>query len=232
MRVLCLIFALLACTAHAQITQVAYDDLNQILSGKITFETLPQKPEPGFNLNAPIRSDGAWLGAYFAGQTLVQSLAGNGTPHDTLGHPFAHRPLSIKADENGENLSVAFHRGFRSNAVLPLGPLGFENISGRGEGALAILFDTNQFAAGFRVHTSYETPLGTAQKRGTITATFFSRQGVPLASMTLTPDQGISDFGFRILPGSRPFAGILISNSDPGGIAIDDIVFQIEHMLF
>lgn len=208
-----------------------YDNLKQELSNTLTFETLPQRPEPGFNLDHPLRSAGAWVGEHFAGQSIVEVKAANGTLHDALGHPFGHRPLSVKPGPKRRNLSVAYHRGFQSNAVLPLGPDGFDAISGRGEGALAVVFDSDQQAVGFRLHTDYAAPLGSPSQKGEVQAHFFSRQGYPLGDVTLAPARGPTDHGFRVYSGPL-IGGILITNTDPGGIAIDDILFQIDRMLF
>lgn len=231
MRLPALLCLLTSTPLAAEIAPVPYADLQRELSNTITFETLPQRPEPGFNLDHPIRVSGAWLGEHFAGQSLRDLPAKTGVPHDALGHPFGHRPLAIRPGKQGQNLSVAFHRGFDSNAVLPLGPQGFHRISGRGEGALAILFDSDQWAFGFRLHTDYARPLGNASDRGEIHVHTFTRQGYPLDQTVISPPDGISEHGFRVTDGPL-IGGILITNSDPGGVALDDILFQIDLMLF
>ena len=231
MRLLPLLCLLTATPLTAEITPVPYGDLEQHLTGRITFETLPQRAEPGFNLDHPIRVPGAWLGEHFAGQSLRDLPSKPGAPHDSLGHPFGHRPLAIRPGNKGQNLSVAFHRGLGSNAVLPLGPQGFHEISGRGEGALAILFDTDQWAFGFRVHTDYARPLGNAPDRGDLQVHTFTRQGYPIDTHVISLTEGASAHGFRVTDGP-PVGGILITNSDPGGVALDDILFQIDLMLF
>ena len=231
MRLILVLFALSTAPLWAEVQPVPYADLQRELSSTITFETLPQRPEPGFNLDHPVRVSGAWLGEHFAGQSIRDLPATMGTPHDALGHPFGHRPLAIRPGKQGQNLSVAYHRGFGSNAVLPLGPLGFRQISGRGEGALAILFDSDQWAFGFRLHTDYARPLGNATERGEIRVYTFTRQGYPLDQATIYPPEGISEHGFSVTEGPL-VGGILITNSDPGGVALDDILFQIDLMLF
>ncbi|SHI78506.1 hypothetical protein SAMN05444000_10355 [Shimia gijangensis] len=215
----------------AEIIAVPYSDLRLELSNTLTFETLPQRPEPGFNLDHPLRSAGAWVGEHFAGQSMAEVVATNGSPHDALGHAFGHRPLSVQPGLPNRNLSIAFHRGFGSNAILPLGPDGFDRVSGRGEGALAVVFDTDQMAVGFRVHTDYAAPLGNIPSSGDVRVHFFTRQGYPIETKVLTPGRGISEFGFRVTDGPI-LGGMVVTNTDPGGIAIDDILFQIDLMLF
>lgn len=231
MRLLSLLALLSASPLAAELRPVPYSDLQPELSATITFESLPQRPEPGHNLNHPLRLKGAWLGEHFAGQSMIEAPASNGSPHDALGHPFGHRPLTIRPGASDRNLAVAFHRGFGSNAVFPLGPLGFSHISGRGEGALAVEFDEDQRAFGFRLHAAYASPLGNGDARGRVLVQSFSRQGYPLDATILFPGTGVSEHGFRVTDGPA-VAGILITNSDPGGIAIDDILFQITRMLF
>lgn len=231
MRWLAVLLTCLTSPLTAEVTPVPYDTLARELSTTLTFETLPSRPEPGFNLDHPLRFTGIWLGEHFAGQSITQRPAATGTPHDILGQTAAHRPLAIRPGPRRQNLSVAHHRGFASNALLPLGPHGFDTISGRGEGAVAILFDHDQFALGFRVHTDYAKPLGTAP-RGTLTVTFMTRMGHVLDQHTLHPGPSITSYGFRTSDTRARIGGILITNSDPGGIALDDILFQIERMLF
>ncbi|MDO6483463.1 hypothetical protein [Shimia thalassica] len=232
MRLLASFLLILSTTAQAEIRDVPYSVLSERLDNRITFETLPRRPEPGFNLDHPLRSTGAWMGERFKGQSLTQSMSASKIPHDALGQESAYRPLSIQAGPKNRNLSIAYHRGFGSNAVLPLGPDGFSNLSGRGEGALAVLFDTDQRSVGFRVHTDYAAPLGQKPDRGHITVYFMTRMGHLLETRVLSPDLGISEFGFETSDQRARIAGILMTNTDPGGIAIDDILFQIEMMLF
>lgn len=226
----CLCLAL-AAPLHAEITPVPYAELQHDLGSTITFETLPRRAEPGFNLDHPIRVAGAWLGERFAGQSMSHLPGRNGTPHDALGHAYGHRPLAIRPGAPGQNLSVAYHRGFGSNAVLPLGPHGFERLSGRGEGALAVVFDSDQWAFGFRLHTDYARPLGNSSVRGEVRVQTFTRQGYPLDVVVISPGEGVSNHGFRVTGGAL-VAGIVITNTDPGGVALDDILFQIDLMLF
>ncbi|WP_299354593.1 hypothetical protein [uncultured Shimia sp.] len=215
----------------ADILPVPYADLEKELSSVLTFETLPQRSEPGFNFDHLMRLKGAWVGEHFAGQTLGSAPSETGQPHDTLSEPQASAPLTLRTGAPWRNLSIAHHRGFGSNAVLPLGPLGFQDISGRGEGAFAVLFDHDQPAFGFRLHAAYDSPLGQASMRGSVVVHVFDRQGNLIGRASIHPGEGVSEHGFRTL--SPPHvAGIMITNTDPGGIALDDILFQIERMLF
>ncbi|MEQ9693379.1 hypothetical protein [Shimia sp. SDUM112013] len=232
MRLMFCLLVLLAPPLRAEIVAVPYLGLRDTLGHRISFETLPQRAEPGFNLDHPLRTTGAWIGERFAGQSIVARPGPNGAPHDALGQENGHRPLTVRPGAPRRNLSVAYHRGFGSNAVLPLGQDGFDRLSGRGEGSLAVVFDSDQRAVGFRVHTDYAAPLGQSAPRGEIRLYFMTRMGHVLDVQTLYPGQGITEYGFEVADQSRRIAGLLITNTDPGGIAIDDILFQIDLMLF
>ncbi len=204
----------------AQIETTDYSLLARALDGRIGFETLPQRPEPGFNLDAPMRANGAWLGERFAGQTV------RGAPFDTL-HGAPRAPLSVLPGRRDRNLSVARHRGFGSNALFPLGPRGFPNLDGRGEGAAAILFNRDQAAFGLRVHSDYLNPAGLIRERGLVRLRLYTRSGALIGEVEVQLDYGITEIGLRRTGDIPDIAGFTITNTDPGGIAIDDILFQL-----
>lgn len=220
---LSLLAVLISPMAWAQVVEDSYDRLARELDGRITFDALPQRSEPGFNLDAPIRVRGAWLGERFSGQRV------QGAPHDRLqGAPLA---MSVQAGAPGASLSVAFHRGFQSNALFPLGPLGFPAIAARGEGALALRFDRDQAALGLRVHSDYPDSLGTGAPRGGVILTLYRRDGSVIAVHEMRLDPGITNIGLRRVGGIPDIAGFTLTNTDPGGIAIDDILFRLTAFL-
>jgi len=204
----------------AQVHPESYAALSRQLDGRIGFETLPRHPEPGINLNAPMRFQGAWLGERLAGQEI------SGARHDVArGRPDL--PLTVKPGVEDQNLSVAHHRGFDSNALLPVGSGGFGAISARGEGAVTVLFDRDQAAIGLRVHADYADPLGTRPAPGVLKIQLFSRKGVLIGQTEHGLNQGITGIGVRRDGNIPDIAAIVITNTDPGGIAIDDILFQL-----
>ncbi len=213
--------------ASPAITGMPYAHLVASHGGVINFDGFPQRSEPGINLNAKHREGAAWVGQNFAGQQMGIKRDHNGAEFDDLIAPLATTPLQVLAGPPGENMAVALHRGFGSNAVFPLGPHGFDHLSGRGEGALAVLFDHDQAMVGFRLHTDYPDPLGQNGRRmGGIQVLFFDRQGNLLGAHRHQPDRGISELAFQRMGLQADIAGILILNQDPGGIAIDDILYQ------
>ncbi len=226
-RILAAALACLPVAAAAQtaLSRADYSVLKQELDAVIDFETLPRRPEPGFRLDAPMREGRAWLSERLAGQAVT------GAPHDRLmGHPTG--PLQVAENNLGANLSIAFHRGFGSNALFPLGPAGFPATAGRGEGAVAILFDHGQRALGLRVHSDYPAPLGGAAPQGSVIITFYTRSGARIGRMRRRLDPGVTELGFRRAGGVADIAAITVTNDDPGGIALDDILYQTAPMAF
>lgn len=196
-----------------------YDSLQKELTRRIDFERLPRQPEPGIALDLPVYGDGAWLGERFAGQRQVAPSG-----HDIIEGAPSGPALRIAAGAVGRNLSVAHHRGFGSNAVFPVGPAGFPALEARGEGALAILFDDDQAAMGFKLHADYPDPLG-RRLNGEVEVRFFARNGALIAVHRHATMPGVLAFGYRRGDKAPGIAGVLILNTDPGGIALDDIIF-------
>ena len=211
--------------ADAALINAAYALLEVELDAKLDFETLPRRAEPGIRLDAPMREGLVWLGERLAGQQVT------GEPHDILqGPPTA--PVAIAAGLPGAALSVAHHRGFGSNALFPLGPAGFPALAARGEGSVALLFDQGQRAIGLRIHSDYAAPLGAAQPQGTLTLAFYRRDGALIGQVRRRLETGITELGFRRGDGMADIAAITVTNDDPGGIALDDILYQTAPMAF
>ena len=214
-----------AAAAQTALVETEYSVLKQDLDAVIDFETLPRRAEPGFRLDAPMREGRAWLSERLAGQSVT------GTVHDRL-RGLPEGPVRVAENNLNANLSVAFHRGFGSNALFPLGPAGFPATAGRGEGAVAIVFDHGQRALGLRIHSDYAAPLGGAAPQGTVTITFYARSGARIGQMRHRLDTGVTEFGFRRAGGVADIAAITVTNDDPGGIALDDILYQTAPMAF
>lgn len=217
-----LIWAALSCALCADpVETTPYAQLRDILDGHVGFDTLPRRPEPGLNFDATLRFPGVWLGEHFAGMVLGRSEQG----HDTPGTPPLPGRLQIRPGHAGQNLAVADHRGFGSNALFPLGPRGVNEISGRGEGAVAILFDHDQAALGLRVHSDYAAPLGNAATPGQLHVLFIARDGKIIFAHQYPLTPPITDLGWHRQNDRPDIAGVVIFNSDPGGIALDDLIF-------
>lgn len=209
----------LACVQAAAAGPVAQVDPESLaLAGRMDFEALPLLPEPGMAHDAPLTAPGLSLGERFAGQAVT------GAPHDRLeGAPRA--PLALAPAAPGQGLATAFHAGFGSNALFPLGPAGFPAIEARGEGAVALLFADDMRALALQFHADYPDPLNTRPPPGTATLSFFDRAGGLIDRHEITLAHGVLALGFVSTgPG---FAGVTITNDDPGGIALDDIRYPL-----
>lgn len=221
------VFASLPGTAAAEpaLAPAPYAQLEKELDTRIDFETLPRRAEPGINLDAPIRDGGAWLGERLAGQRVTGPLH-----DDPRGTPTL--PLAVRAGAPGANLSLAYHRGLGSTALFPLGPADFPALEARGEGAVAVVFDHGQRAIGLRIHSDYPAPLGRARPQGTVTLTFYRADGQVIGQVRRRLSGGINEQGFRRAGGIADIAAFTLANDDPGGIALDDILYQTAPMSF
>lgn len=219
--------ALCAASSQAEpLRVVPYDRLAAELDGRIGFDGLPRRPEPGLSLDHPLPVDGAWVGAAFAGQAGVIRQSGDGARHDGIGDARADAPLRLVGQGPGQGLAFAHHRGFGSVAVFPLGPDGFGRISGRGEGALAVLFAQDQRAVGLRIHSDYPDPLGSRQTAsGDVEILMMARDGRMIGRHAVRLGPGITEIGLERSDGQPGIAGFVLLNTDPGGIAVDDILF-------
>ncbi|MCM2561425.1 hypothetical protein M8756_06060 [Lutimaribacter sp. EGI FJ00015] len=225
--VLALILACIRPALADPLLAVPYADLAARLDGRITFDTLPAGPEPGLSLDHPVQVDGAAVGAGFAGQQHAIRQAGSGARYDRLARARAQAPLRLVGQGPGQGLAFAHHRGFGSVAVFPLGPDGFKALSGRGEGALAVLLPGDQAAVGLRIHSDYPDPLGARPARpGTVEVIALSSDGRVIGRHGARLGAGITELGLVRAEGQADIAGFVLLNTDPGGIAVDDIVFQ------
>jgi len=201
----------------APIEQVPYATLAASTAGRYDFESFEPRPEPGLSVDGLLGDGRVMFGESFLGQTVT------GTPFDTL-HGAPTTPLTLRPGRKAENHAVAYHAGFGSVALFPLGPWGFPAMAARGEGAVAMRFAQDVLAVGLRVHSDYPDPLGSRPAPGTLLIRFYDRAGRLLDRHTIQLDPGLTELGFS----GPPFAGVLITNTDPGGIAIDDILFPVD----
>jgi len=215
------VLLLLGLPLHAQgVTPGDYARIRETAQAVIGFEILPPRPEPGYSLDHGIAFAGGHVGTGFAGQT--QDSDG---PFDRLsGQPTP--PLALLTGPEGAGLSLATHRAFGSMAIYPLGAAGYPAVEARGEGSIAVIFDEDICALGLLVHTDYADPLGSnADHRGSVTLTAYGRDGARLGHETRSLGTGVSALALRVTDGLAAIAGATLENTDPGGIAVDDLVF-------
>ena len=222
----CLTWAALCLGAQAQgIDPIPYDEVTQTVRGRISFDTLPPSPYPGYTLDFGFAFDGGRIGEHFAGQTLGQTMV-EGNPFDTLTQPRPSAPLSVKMGAPGQTISISLHRVFGSNVLYPLGPIGQPDPRGRGEGMVAFWFTRDICLFATKVHTQYEDDLGTqANHSAPVQFLFFDRAGALLGDITAELPAGVSTLGFAAPGGAGTIAGVQVLNLDPGGITLDDIAY-------
>ncbi len=204
--------------AAQEVTLVPYSPLTENLSEIIDFEEFPSQLSPGMNHDNPLIFHGATMGERFDGQRTAPDAS-----YDALnGQPLPG--LVVKPGAPGENLSVT-HIYFQSNQLQGLGPEGFPSRDAGGEGAIAIVFEQDQEQLGFKV--SAEIKPDEPAPLGRMTVTFHARDGRIIEQLEVPLDWGRNGYGFERAGGVADIAGVTIENRDPGGIAIDDIVFDL-----
>ncbi|MBN9889423.1 hypothetical protein [Salipiger abyssi] len=224
MRALAVLLALMTPPALADgLTEIPYAALLDMPHLRVSFDTLPPAAEPGHVFDAPLRFEGVRIGEDLAGQTLAEAVTAEGRFDALHGVPLL--PFRVEAGAHGCSLAVALHRGFGSNALFPLGPAGAGLREGRGEGAVAILFDRAQWRLGLKLHADYPDPLGTRPPRGTVTLRFWDEAGRMIAEQVLHPGTGVLPLAWQ---SDQPIRALTITNTDAGGIALDDILHQTD----
>lgn len=199
------------------VERAPYTVLEDELVQRIDFESLPRVPSPGRAVDTIAVFDGARIAERFRGQVVVQSDGFDAL----LAQP--ERPLALEPGQPGQNLAFEFVY-FMSNLMMGTAPPGFPERAGGGEGAVSILFDRDQSALGFRV-ASEPKPKSPAAK-GQMQVTFFRRDGSRIALMNVELDWMLGSYGFRRTDGTEDIAGISITNRDPQGVMIDDVIFD------
>jgi hypothetical protein len=214
---LCAVLLCLPGVAAADLHPVPYDDLKAQPHRIETFDTLPSAPEPGHRIDQHWRAPGLTIGERLVGQT-AQDTDGFDALTGTADHPLRAIPGAP-----GQTFAIAHHTGFGSNALFPVGPKGADIPEGRGEGSAALVFDTPQTAMGLRLHAEYPDPLGQRPTPGTALLTIHHATG-QTTEVTLPLTHGVVSLAWRSDTG---ITALTVQNTDPGGIALDDILYDV-----
>ncbi len=185
----------------AQITQVNYSTLTG--TEFISFEGVTAGPGAGTNYDGVVLIDGVGFGEHFSGQAVT--AAGN---FDQVGG-LPSGPLNLQAGASGRNLSL-----FQSPAgvvMSGIGPGGYPLSDAIGEGALSLLFSTDQSEFGFRLAGGHG---------GNAYVSFFRDDGSLIQSLTLSGLPLVSFFGFTRDGGVHDIRGVSIWNDDPTGFGL------------
>lgn len=198
-------FPVVALACGAPVCLVDPDSLS--LPRVITFEDTRSGAGPGFKVDDVLPLNGATFGERFAGQ----SVASVGTHDEIIGTAFG--PLTMMPGAEGRNLSVVHF--FGTTVLNGYGEAGYPRREAQGEGAIAVLFDTDQSALAFDLRGGED---GTAMVR------FHRRDGSMIGQVPVEPT-GEFAVGFLRSTGAADIAGFIITNTDPQGLAIDTLRF-------
>lgn len=168
------------------------------------FEDVAGGAAPGTNYDGILVSGGLQLAERFTGQTL--SYSGD---FDVLsGSPSS--PLTLQTGELNDNVNVY------DGMVTGLGPLGYPDYDAIGEGSLAILFPYPQ--------SQFKLLIIGVDGGGAAYLNFFKADGSSLGTITIAPANQTYAFSHSL--GIREIAGFSIHNTDPAGIAYDNICYE------
>lgn len=179
----------------------------------VTFDDVPSSIGIGRAHDEVLRRPGAAFGERFAGQSVIE----NGTYDRIEGTPWA--PLELRAGEPGRALGAMHVTG--TTVLQGLGERGFPRVEAVGEGAIAVLFDRDQPAFSFELRGG---------EQGFATVVFLRRDGVTIQSLVIGPlGEGEHTFQRRDLV--PDIAGFVLMNSDPQGIAMDNLRFENDQLM-
>lgn len=174
----------------------------------IDFDDLTTSIGIGSKFDHVIIRDGASFGERFAGQLRQE----RGDFDVIVGTPLM--PLTVVDGGPGETLGTM--RLLGSNVLHGHGHRRYPRVEAIGEGALAVLFDRDQPALGFDIRGG---------EAGEASVQFLRRDGSTIDTLTLGPLSEQSYVFHR--NGMDPdIAGFLIVNTDPEGVAIDNLRFE------
>ena len=206
--VLLLVFAALPGAGMACDRPVCLADTPLRLSQIVTFDDQPSGMGPGRRIDGILDLPGASFGERFAGQSLSAQHS-----YDLV-TGVAAAPLSLLAGREGRNLSMLRLAG--TNALSGDGPAGFPRVEATGEGAIAMLFARDQAAVRIALRGG---------EGGVVVILFMARDGRIIDSHTLGPlAEDIFEFTRR--DAQDDIAGLVLSNRDPEGIALDEVAFD------
>ncbi|MFC2054041.1 hypothetical protein ACFLV7_07055 [Chloroflexota bacterium] len=159
------------------------------------------------NYDGIIDMDGANFAERFTGQELTYD-----EEFDILSDT-ASDPLTLQVGDPNRNLGITGDASVR--VIYGIGEVDVPPESAVGEGAVAVLFDSDQYEIGFQLVADWMI-------RGDVTANFFRMDGSLIDTIVFTSDW--DDFAFRRDGNTADIAGVSIHNTDPGGIGFDNFV--------
>lgn len=201
-----LLTALPALACDRAVCSVPADSL--MLSRHITFDDLPSGFGVGRKIDGILEQNGARFGERFAGQPLESD-----GDFDVVPGP-ARAPLTLVPGAPGEALGIL--RLMRTSVLQGHGPRGFPKTEAVGEGAIAVIFDYDQSAIALDIRGG---------EQGMATLSFLARDGRVIDTHVIGP-LSESSHGFLRADEQTDIAGLILTNKDPEGIALDNLRFD------
>lgn len=174
----------------------------------IDFDDVTSSIGIGSRIDSILIRDGARFGERFAGQHKTA----RGDYDRISGTPF--NPLAVIDGGPGETLGAMHLSG--TIVLHGHGPRRYPRVEAVGEGSIAILFDRDQPALSFDIRGG---------EAGRADIVFLRRDGSLIDSHSIGP-LGEKGYAFHRNDHSPDIAGILLLNTDPQGIAIDNLRFE------
>ncbi|MDQ2089160.1 hypothetical protein [Marimonas arenosa] len=181
---------------------------NLALAHVITFDDVQSSLGIGHPIDGLLIRPGARFGERFSGQSLDYD-----GDYDRIAGA-ALSPLTVIPGAPGATLGAM--RLGPTTVLHGHGPRAFPRVEAVGEGAIAIEFDNDQAALAFDLRGGED---------GALDISFLRRDGSEIARLRIEP-LGEERYGFVRGDNVADIAGILITNSDPQGIAIDNLAFD------
>ena len=208
-HLIAMLHALLPGLAMACDRPICIIDPTELHFGRIiTFDDQPGNFGPGLRIDGLLILPGASFGERMAGQVLTAD-----GDFDRVTGP-ASPPLALVPGAAGQGLSVLRITG--ATLLSGTGPRGFPTPLANGEGAIAILFDADQ--AAFRLDLR-------GGEGGVAHLLFLARDGSLIDEIDLSALAEMP-YGFARNAPVGNIAGVVISNHDPEGIALDGVAFD------
>lgn len=205
-RLLLFVFPIASHACDQPICEVPADGV--FFARIVTFDDQASGFGPGRPFVGVIAMDKVSFGEHFAGQ-----IVGQRGDFDQVTGP-ATSPLQIRPGLIGQNLSII--RLPKTNVLTGYGPTGFPNHSATGEGAIAAQFVDGQSIVGFDLRGG---------EGGFATIVFLHSDGSIIDTHFLSPLAETS-YAFQRQGDQSDIAGIIITNEDPDGIALDTVSFE------
>lgn len=195
---------LFLCAAEAraaEIAQVSYGSLTG--TEFVSFGNVTAGGGAGTNYDGMLIIDGVGFGEHFNGQTVTAS----GNFDQLSGSPSG--ALNLVAGAPGQNLAAL--QSPAGVVLSGIGPAGYPVFDAIGEGAVSLLFSTDQSEFGFLLAGGHG---------GNAYISFFRSDGSLIEALTLGSLPLVSRFGFSRVGGVQDIRGVSIWNDDPTGFGL------------